>query len=116
MVPFRLPVKKTYIETILAQKKRYPMKAMLIPWMYRSHTLTEIVKDLMVEVIEYRFGLIHTMPHRIEWLFLSWPSAYMSPAILVFADPVRITLCTIPCYSPESHGIAESFVKTFKKD
>ena len=76
---------------------------------------SEMVKDLMTEAIEYRFGLIATLPHRIEWLSDNG-SAYTSCSTLEFANLVGITLCTTPYYSPESNGMAESFVKTFKRD
>jgi transposase InsO family protein len=76
---------------------------------------SEIVKDLMTEAIEYRFGRIPTLPHRIEWLSDNGP-AYIARATLEFANLVGITLCTTPYYSPESNGMAESFVKTFKRD
>jgi putative transposase len=76
---------------------------------------SEMVKDLMTEAIEYRFGLVASLPHRIEWLSDNGP-AYTSRATLAFANLVGITLCTTPYYSPESNGMAESFVKTFKRD
>ena len=76
---------------------------------------SEMVKDLMTEAIEYRFGRIYTLPHRIEWLSDNGP-AYIARATCEFANLVGITLCTTPYYSPESNGMAESFVKTFKRD
>ena len=74
-----------------------------------------MVKDLMTEAVEYRFGHIYTLPHRIEWLSDNG-SAYTSRATCEFANLIGITLCTTPFYSPESNGMAESFVKTFKRD
>jgi transposase InsO family protein len=76
---------------------------------------SEMVSDLMAEAIEYRFGFIHTLPHRIEWLSDNG-SAYTARATLEFANLIGLTLCTTPYSSPESNGMAESFVKTFKRD
>jgi len=33
-----------------------------------------------------------------------------------FAHMMGLEVCTTPYYSPESNGMAESFVKTFKRD
>lgn len=76
---------------------------------------SEMIKDLMTEAIEYRFGLITTLPHRIEWLSDNG-SAYTAHATSEFATLIGLTLCTTPYSSPESNGMAESFVKTFKRD
>jgi transposase InsO family protein len=76
---------------------------------------SEMIKDLMTEAIEYRFGLIDSLPHRIEWLSDNG-SAYTAHATSEFATLIGLTLCTTPYYSPESNGMAESFVKSFKRD
>jgi putative transposase len=76
---------------------------------------SEMVKDLMAEAIEYRFGFIDKLPHRIEWLSDNG-SAYTAHATGEFANLIGLTLCTTPYSSPESNGMAESFVKTFKRD
>jgi len=55
----------------------------LLPWVSYSATpggiTSEIIKDLMTEAIEYRFGPITALPHRIEWLSGNG-SAYTSRA------------------------------------
>jgi putative transposase len=33
-----------------------------------------------------------------------------------FARQLGFSVCTTPSYSPESNGMAEAFVKTFKRD
>lgn len=75
----------------------------------------EMVKDLMAEAIEYRFGMVEKVPHRIEWLSDNG-SAYTARETILFARMMGLEVCTTPYYSPESNGMAESFIKTFKRD
>jgi putative transposase len=75
----------------------------------------EMVKDLMAESIEYRFGKTEKLPHRIEWLTDNG-SAYTAHETVRFARMMGLEVCTTPYYSPESNGMAESFIKTFKRD
>lgn len=76
---------------------------------------SDMVKDLMVSSIEYRFGKIDRLPHKIQWLCDNAPG-YTSKDTLSFARMIGFELCTTPYYSPESNGMAEAFVKTFKRD
>jgi putative transposase len=75
----------------------------------------EMIKDLIVESIEYRFGMVDQVPHRIEWLTDNG-SAYTAHDTVRFARMMGLEVCTTPYYSPESNGMAESFIKTFKRD
>ena len=75
----------------------------------------EMVKDLMAESIEYRFGKADRVPHRIQWLTDNG-SAYTAYETIRFARMMGFEVCTTPYYSPESNGMAESFIKTFKRD
>ena len=75
----------------------------------------DMIRNLMAESIEYRFGLIHRLPHRIQWLSDNGP-AYVARETRNFAHMIGLEVCTTPFYSPESNGMAESFVKTFKRD
>jgi putative transposase len=75
----------------------------------------EMVKDLMAESIEYRFGKVDRVPRRIQWLTDNG-SAYTAYETIRFARMMGLEVCTTPYYSPESNGMAESFVKTFKRD
>lgn len=76
---------------------------------------SEMIKDLMIEAIEYRFGFINKLPRGIEWLSDNG-SAYMARATYEFAAMIGLKVCTTPYQSPESNGMAESFVKTFRRD
>jgi transposase InsO family protein len=75
----------------------------------------EMVRDLMAESIESRFGLVDRLPHRIEWLTDNG-SAFTAHATRNFAASMGLAVCTTPVQSPESNGMAEGFVKTFKRD
>lgn len=73
------------------------------------------IRDLMVECVEYRFGKVCKLPHRIQWLTDNGP-CYVSHETVAFARNIGFDVCTTPSYSPESNGMAEAFVKTFKRD
>lgn len=73
------------------------------------------IRDLMLESIEYRFGKINQLPKSIQWLSDNGP-CYVSRETVSFARELGFEVCTTPAYSPESNGMAEAFVKTFKRD
>jgi transposase InsO family protein len=76
----------------------------------------EMVRDLMSESLEYRFGpAALTAPHAIEWLSDNGP-CYTARETCEFARSLGLLACTTPTYSPESNGMAEALVKTFKRD
>ena len=76
----------------------------------------EMVRDLMSETLEYRFGpAARGAPHAIEWLSDNGP-CYTARETREFARSLGLLVCTTPTYSPESNGMAEAFVKTFKRD
>jgi transposase InsO family protein len=73
-----------------------------------------MVRDLMLEAVEKRFGTTQA-PHAIEWLSDNG-SPYTEKETLDFAAALGLVPCFTPVHSPESNGIAEAFVKTFKHD
>ena len=74
------------------------------------------IRDLMAETVEKRFGPgIREVPHPIEWLSDNGP-IYTAHATRDFGRALGLRVCTTPAYSPESNGMAEAFVKTFKRD
>jgi len=75
----------------------------------------EIIRNLIVEVIEYRFGIAGQVPWPIHWLIDNGP-AYISHETQAFARSMGLEICTTPHYTPESNGIAKAFIKTFKRD
>jgi len=74
-----------------------------------------LVRDLMVQSIEHRFGAVPPAPVSIEWLTDNG-SAYLANETRKFARELGLTPRTTPLESPQSNGMAEAFVKTFKRD
>lgn len=73
-----------------------------------------MVRDLMLECVETRFGASRT-PHRVEWLTDNG-SCYAARETVEFASWLGLVSRFTPVRSPESNGMAEAFVKTFKRD
>jgi putative transposase len=73
------------------------------------------IRDLMTECVEYRFGCISKLMQPIQWLSDNGP-CYVSRETVTYARELGFEVCTTPSYSPESNGMAEAFVKTFKRD
>src|ERR1700748_2701682 len=76
----------------------------------------EMIRDLMAESVEQRFGAsAMRTTHAVEWLSDNGPP-YTAHETRDFGEALGLLVCTTPAYSPESNGMAESFVKTFKRD
>lgn len=75
----------------------------------------KIVRDLMAETVEYRFPGVTELPRPLQWLSDNGP-AYTARETIVFGRSLGFEVCTTPAYCPESNGMAEAFVKTFKRD
>ena len=54
-------------------------------------------------------------PHAIQWLSDNGPQ-YTATASVLYAHELGLIPITTPAYSPQSNGLAEAFVKTFKRD
>jgi len=74
-----------------------------------------MVRDLMVDCIEQRFGVGQVLPKPIEWLTDNG-SPYIARDTRAFAQELGFDVCRTPIQSPQSNGMAEAFVKTFKRD
>jgi putative transposase len=74
-----------------------------------------LVGDLMMQAVEYRFGPNGKAPAEIEWLTDNG-SCYTAVETRSFARLLGLKPLTTPVSSPQSNGMAESFVKTFKRD
>jgi putative transposase len=74
----------------------------------------EMVRDLMLMAVERRFGASQT-PHAVQWLSDNG-SAYRAHETIDFAICLGLMPCFAPVRSPQSNGMAEAFVKTFKRD
>jgi putative transposase len=75
----------------------------------------ETVRDLMLQSMEYRFGKVDQLPHTIEWLSDNG-LYYLAKDTVLFGSAINLKVCNTPYYSPQSNGMAEAFVKTFKRD
>jgi transposase InsO family protein len=54
-------------------------------------------------------------PHAIQWLSDNAPQ-YTATASVLYAHELGLVSIITPAYSPEGNGLAEAFVKTFKRD
>ena len=75
----------------------------------------ENVCDLMVTAVEHRFGRVNRLPQTIEWLTDNG-SCFIAGPTRRFAREIGLEPLTTPIQSPQSNGMAEAFVRTFKRD
>ena len=74
------------------------------------------IRTLMDKALWARFGeTVTTTPHPIQWLSDNGPQ-YTATASVLYAHELGLVPITTPAYSPESNGLAEGFVHTFKRD
>jgi transposase InsO family protein len=74
------------------------------------------IRTLMDKALWARFG--ETMlkaPHAVQWLSDNGPQ-YTATASVLYAHELGLVPITTPSYSPRSNGLAEAFVRTFKRD
>ena len=74
----------------------------------------DLVRDMMLEAIEYRFGMLQA-PTPIQWLSDNG-SPYIAGDTRRFARELGLMPLTTPIESPQSDGMAEAFVNTLKRD
>jgi putative transposase len=86
-----------------------------ISWLATTGGISgDMVRDLMVEAVETRFA--GTAPKQpIEWLTDNG-SPYIARDTRSFAREIGLEPLTTAIRSPQSNGMAEAFVKTFKRD
>jgi transposase InsO family protein len=75
----------------------------------------QMIRELMAMSVEERFGAVASLPHKLQWLSDNGP-AYVARQTVAFGRLLGFEMCTTAPYSPESNGMAEAFVKTFKRD
>ena len=75
----------------------------------------DVVRDVMLAAVEKRFGNVKKAPAQIEWLTDNG-SGYIAEKTRLFASDIGLKPLTTPVCSPQSNGMAESFVKTMKRD
>jgi putative transposase len=87
----------------------------VISWVATTAGISgEMVRDMMVQCVEQRFGDLRA-PHRVQWLTDNG-SIFAANRTLEIAAALNFEPCFTPVESPESNGMAEAFVKTFKRD
>jgi putative transposase len=74
-----------------------------------------MIRDLMTETMQHRFGDCDQLPKSIQWLSDNGP-CYVAKETIKYGRSIGLEICTTAPYSPESNGMAEAFVKTFKRD
>jgi putative transposase len=74
------------------------------------------IRTLMGRMLWARFGeATLKAPHAVQWLSDNGPQ-YTATASVLYAHELGLVPITTPAYSPESNGLAEAFVGTFKRD
>lgn len=75
----------------------------------------DIIK-LMDQAVTSRFGeYVEKLPQKIQWLSDQGPQ-YKALQTVAYGSEWGFDVRTTPAYSPESNGMAEAFVKLFKRD
>lgn len=77
----------------------------------------EPVREMLIEAVEKRFGAVEAVPagHLLQFLSDNG-GAYIAHETRHIAKSLGLTPVNTPVCSPQSNGIAESFVNTFKRD
>lgn len=77
----------------------------------------EPVREMLIEAVEKRFGAVEALPagHKLEFLSDNG-GAYIAHETKHIARSLGLTPINTPVCSPQSNGMAESFVNTFKRD
>ncbi|WP_375574935.1 integrase core domain-containing protein, partial [Paracidovorax oryzae] len=77
----------------------------------------EPVREMLIEAVERRFGAVEAVPAGKQLEFLSDNGgAYIAAETRALARSLGLRPINTPVCSPQSNGMAESFVNTFKRD
>ena len=76
----------------------------------------ELVRDVMVQTMLTRFGTVEQMPTSTTRWLSDNGSGYIAKDTRQFASGIGLIAYRMPFRSPQSNGMAEAFVKTFKRD
>ncbi len=79
--------------------------------------ISEPVREMLIEAVERRFGSVDAVPagHVLEFLSDNG-AAYIAADTRALARSLGLKPINRPVCSPQSNGMAESFVNTFKRD
>lgn len=75
------------------------------------------MREMLIDAVEKRFGAVEAVPaeHRLEFLTVDG-GAYIAADTRAMARSLGLSPINTPVCSPQSNGMAESFVNTFKRD
>lgn len=77
----------------------------------------EPVQEMLIEAVEKRFGAVEAIPQGFTLEFLTDNGgAYIAGETRKVARQLGLTPINTPVCSPQSNGMAESFVNTFRRD
>jgi putative transposase len=62
-----------------------------------------LVKDLMMETVECRFGKVNRVPHVVQWLSDNGPG-YTARETVLFGHSLGLDVRTTPSYSARFHA------------
>jgi len=79
--------------------------------------LGEPVREMLIQAVEQCFGAVEAIPahHRLEFLSDNG-GAYVAAQTRQMARQLGLRPINTPVCSPQSNGMAESFVNTFRRD
>jgi putative transposase len=87
----------------------------IIGWVASAARISgEMIRDMMVGCVEKRCGAIRRAAV-VQWVSDNG-SIFAARKTLDVAAALNLAPCFTPVESPESNGVAEAFVKTFKRD
>lgn len=82
----------------------------------KRHLIHQDIMKLMDGTVTHRFGeFIEKLSSPIQWLSDQGPQ-YTAHEMKKYGEDWGFDVRTTPAYSPESNGMAEAFVKLFKRD
>ena len=73
------------------------------------------IEELMIKAVEKRYGVSLRCPREVQWLS-DRGSIYRAKSVKDLGKELNLQYCYTRAYSPESHGMAEAFVKTIMRD
>jgi transposase InsO family protein len=77
----------------------------------------EPVREMLIEAVEQRFGAVDAIPEGYTLEFLTDNGgAYIAHDTRRIARSLGLTPLNTPVCSPQSNGVAESFVNSFRRD
>jgi putative transposase len=88
----------------------------VMSWIASCSAITrEMIRDLIAESVEKRFGSVLKLPKPVQWLSDNG-DPYIAYDTRVFAESLGFIMRNTPAYSQQSNGMSEALVKTIKRN